>query len=221
MTDRWQDDRWSDVDARLERAVLHDDAALQSALDTSDAEGLPPIAVTPLQGKLLHLLARLQGARRVLEIGTLGGYSTTWLARALPPGGEVVTLELDPHHAEVARRNLDRAGVGDRVRVVVGPALETLEQLEGPFDLVFVDADKQSSVAYLERALELSRAGSLLVFDNVIRGGAVAGGSSGDPRVAGVRALLERLGRDPRLRASALQTVGAKGHDGFALAVVL
>ena len=179
------------------------------------APGLPPHEVSPPQGALLELLARATGARRILEIGTLGGYSTSWLARALPPGGRITTLELDPMYAEVARAHLP-----DSVDVVVGPALETLPKLEGPFDLIFIDADKRSNPAYLEWALALSRPGTLIVADNVVRGGAIADPDDPDPSVQGVRAFLEALAAEPRLRATVIQTVGAKGHDGFALAVV-
>jgi predicted O-methyltransferase YrrM len=179
------------------------------------ATGLPPHEVSPPQGAMLELLARATGARRILEIGTLGGYSTSWLARALPPGGRITTLEIDPGHAEVARGRLP-----ETVDVVVGPALETLPDLEGPFDLIFIDADKRSNPAYLEWALALSRPGTLIVADNVVRGGAIADADDPDPSVRGVRAFLEALAAEPRLRATVIQTVGAKGHDGFALAIV-
>lgn len=218
MAERWEDDRWARLDAVLEQHVLRKGADLFAVTESAAAAGLPPIAVSPLQGKLLHLLARAQGARRILEIGTLGGYSTCWLARALPADGELLTLELDPHHAEVARGSLERAGVGDRVRVLVGPALETLPTLDGPFDLVFVDADKRNNRAYVEHALRLSRPGSLIVVDNVVRW--VASGDVDDPDVAGTHALLQLLQDDPRLDATVVQTVGSKGWDGFALAVV-
>jgi predicted O-methyltransferase YrrM len=177
--------------------------------------GLPPHDVSPAQGALLELLARLMGARSILEIGTLAGYSTLWLARALPPGGRLVTLEADQRHAEVARANL--AGVAE---VIVGPALETLPTLAGPFDLVFIDADKRSNAEYLRWALRLSRPGTLIVADNVVRGGAVADGSSTDPSVVGVRAFFAAVAAEPRLRATAIQTVGAKGYDGFAVVLV-
>jgi predicted O-methyltransferase YrrM len=179
------------------------------------AAGLPPHEVSPPQGALLELLARATGARRILEIGTLGGYSTSWLARALPPGGRITTLEIDPAYAEVARAHLP-----DTVDVVVGPALETLPRLRGPFDLIFIDADKRSNPAYLDHALELSRPGTVIVADNVVRSGRIAYADDPDPSVRGVRAFLEALAAEPRLAATVIQTVGAKGHDGFGLAVV-
>jgi predicted O-methyltransferase YrrM len=186
--------------------------------------GLPPSEVSPTQGKLLHLLARLQGARAILELGTLGGYSTIWLARALPSDGRLVTVEADPHRAEVARANVARAGVAELVEVRVGAALDALAQLaaEGgaPFDLVYLDADKRSNPEYLPWALRLARRGTLIVADNVVRGGAVADASSGDPDVQGVRRFLELLAAEPRVSATAIQTVGSKGYDGFALALV-
>jgi len=215
---------FADVDRYLESLFLPDDAALDAALEESARAGLPAIAVSPTQGKLLHLLARSTGARRVLEVGTLGGYSAIWLARALPEDGEVVTLEIDPKHAEVARKNLARAGVAARADVRVGPALESLPKVaaEGgaPFDLTFIDADKENGAAYFEWALRLSRPGSLIVVDNVVRGGAVVDPASHDPRVEGTRRALERIGREPRVSATAIQTVGSKGHDGFVLAIV-
>ena len=196
------------------------DPALDVALAASSAAGLPPHDVSPLQGKLLELLARLQGARAILEIGTLGGYSTIWLARALPAGGRLVTLEANPRHAEVARANVERAGFADVVEVRVGAAMETLPTLAGPFDLVFIDADKRSNPEYLEWALHLTRAGSLIVADNIVRGGAVADARSDDPSVVGVRRFLELVAAEPRLTATGVQTVGEKGHDGFVLALV-
>nr|WP_281373119.1 O-methyltransferase [Kineococcus aurantiacus] len=203
---------------------MPEDETLELVLDENQAAGLPPIDVSPLQGGLLSLLVRLSGARRVLELGTLGGYSTVHLARALPPGGRVVTLEHDPRHAEVARRNIARAGFGDVVDVRVGAALDTLPVLaaEGgdPFGLVFVDADKPNNPRYLEWALRLTRPGSLVVVDNVVREGRVVDDTSSDPVVTGTRAFLTALGEDPRLEATALQTVGAKGWDGFTLALV-
>jgi len=203
--------------------VAHDDA-LTAAIDASGAAGLPPHHVSPLQGKLLHLLARTCGARRILEIGTLGGYSSIWLARALPPGGDLVTLEVSADHAAVARGNIERAGLSDVVEVRLGPALETLAQLvaEGraPFDLVFIDADKPNTPAYFDWAIRLSRPGTLIVADNVVRDGAVADAGSRDASVIGVRRLLEVLADDPRVDATAIQTVGSKGYDGFALGIV-
>ncbi|MFF7113283.1 O-methyltransferase [Streptomyces albogriseolus] len=218
---------WNAVDDWFTGRLLGDDPdeALAAALRDSDAAGLPPIAVSPLQGKLLQLLARLTGARRVLEIGTLGGYSTIWLGRALPADGRLVTLEYDPRHAEVAVRNIARAGLAGRVEVRVGPALESLPKLADeqppPFDLVFIDADKANNPHYVEWALRLTAAGSLIVLDNVVRGGRVADPENTDQDVVGTRAALDLFGSHPRLDATAVQTVGAKGYDGFALARVV
>jgi predicted O-methyltransferase YrrM len=216
--------RWSRVDDYLAAQLVPSDDALEAALAASAAAGLPAHHVSPAQGRLLHLLARLCGARAILEIGTLGGYSAIWLARALPPGGRLVTLEASPERAEVARANLTRAGVADRVELRVGPALESLPalaaQAPGPFDLVFIDADKPSTPDYVDWALALARPGSLLVLDNVVRDGAVADPASPDPSVQGVRRAIERLGAEPGVVATALQTVGSKGWDGFALALV-
>lgn len=200
------------------------DAALAEALAANAAAGLPAHDVSPAQGKLLHLLARMVGARRVLEIGTLGGYSTLWLARALPPGGRVVTLEADPRHAAVARANFERAGLADRIELRLGRALDALPRLEaeaqGPFDLVFLDADKPNHAAYLAGALRLARPGSVIVADNVVREGAVIDAASTDDRVQGIRAFFELLAAESRLDATAIQTVGEKGWDGFAIALV-
>ncbi len=216
---------WDDVDAYVHEHLAPDDDVLAAALRDSDAAGLPPIAVTAAQGKLLHLLAGLQGARNILEIGTLGGYSTIWMARALPADGRLVTLEYSPLHAEVAGRNIARAGLEGVVDVRVGPALESLPRLADenppPFDLVFVDADKGNNMRYLEWALRLTRAGSLIVVDNVVRGGKVADPDDTTEGVRGSRAALEMIGSHPRLTGTAIQTVGAKGYDGFALARVL
>ncbi|BBX24486.1 O-methyltransferase [Mycolicibacter terrae] len=210
-----------DVDTLLDRILAGDDPELQAALAASDAAGLPPIAVSAQQGRFLSLLATATRATRILEIGTLGGYSTIWLARAAGPGGAVVTLEYEPRHAEVARANLDRAGVGDRVQVIVGPALETLPKLTGnPFDLVFIDADKENNVGYVNWAVKLCRPGSVIVVDNVIREGAILEPRSDDVTARGSREALELMGKHPNLQAAALQTVGVKGWDGFALAVV-
>ena len=211
---------WQRVDGYLAELLVGDDPALAAALAANAAAGLPAIDVSPLQGKLLHLLARIAGARRILEIGTLGGYSTIWLARALPAGGRLVTLEAERRHAEVARANIARAGLADRVELIPGPALVTLPTLEGPFDLVFIDADKRSNPDYLAWALRLTRPGAVIVCDNVIRDGAITDAASRDPGVVGTRRFLDALAADPRLAATVVQTVGAKGWDGFAIAIV-
>jgi predicted O-methyltransferase YrrM len=208
------------VDAYLAERLLPADPLFADLLRASAAAGLPAQDVSPVQGRLLELLARLRGAESILEIGTLGGYSTLWLARALPPGGRIVTLEADPHHAQVARANLERAGVADAVEVVVGPALETLPGVAGPFDLIFIDADKERSADYLALSMEHARPGTLIVADNVVRGGALADASSDDPRVLGVRRLVDAVAAEPRLVATGLQTMGAKGWDGMVLALV-
>jgi predicted O-methyltransferase YrrM len=221
MTDR----AWTSVDAWFEGHLLAPDGPLEAALADSRAAGLPAISVSPTQGKLLHLLARGIGATRVLEVGTLGGYSTIWLARAVPPSGRVVTLEINPHHADVARANLLRAGLADVVDVRVGPAADSLAGLgrEGvaPFDFVFIDADKVSNAVYFEWALRLTRPGSLIVVDNVVRGGAVVDEASTDANVLGVRRLFDVMAASPRVDVTAVQTVGSKGYDGFALALVV
>jgi len=214
------DASWAEVDDYLGDALVGEDPALAAARAASTEAGLPQIEVTPTQGKFLSLLARLRGAESILELGTLGGYSTIWLARALPLGGRLVTLEADASYAAVAQANLGRAGVADRVEVVVGRALDTLPTLEGPFDLVFIDADKASSPDYLLWALRLTRPGSVVVLDNLVRGGAVADPDSTDASVRGMRAAIELMAAEPSLDATALQTVGAKGHDGFAIALV-
>ncbi|MEV7191377.1 O-methyltransferase [Streptomyces sp. NPDC093510] len=220
--------QWDSVDDYFTGLLTPDDEALTAALHDSDAAGLPQIGVAPNQGKLLHLLARLQGARRILEIGTLGGYSTIWLARALPADGRLVTLEYSPEHAAVARGNLARAGLDKLVEVRVGPALDSLTALGAehaarpePFDLVFIDADKVNNAHYVEWSLQLTRPGSLIVLDNVVRGGAVTDATSTDPAVLGTRAALELIAEHPKLDGTAVQTVGTKGYDGFALARVL
>jgi predicted O-methyltransferase YrrM len=217
-------ERWAQVDAYLENLFGTADSSLTAALRSSADAGLPDIAVSAGQGRLLHFLVGLGRARRILEIGTLGGYSTIWLARALASGGSLVTLERDPKHADVARRNLERAGLADRVDLRVGVALDTLAQLKAeraaPFDFVFLDADKPTYPEYLEAALELCAPGALIVADNVIRDGAVADDRSTDPNVVGVRRFLERCASEPRLASVVLQTVGAKGYDGFLLARV-
>ena len=210
-----------DVDAFLDSTLVGDDPALSAALQDSNAAGLPNIAVSFQQGKFLSLLAGAIQARRILEIGTLGGFSTIWLARGAGPGGRVVTLEYEPKHAEVARANLERAGVGDRVEIKIGAALETLPTVtEGPFDLVFIDADKDNYVGYLEWAIRLARPGAIIVADNVIREGRVLTAPSGDAAASAVRETLQLMGADPRLDAAAIQTVGAKHWDGFAFATV-
>jgi predicted O-methyltransferase YrrM len=215
-------DLWSSVDRYMQSALLQPDPALEDALRANAAAGLPAIDVAPNQGKLLYLIAQLLGARRILEIGTLGGYSTIWLARALPAGGTLVTLEVDPKHAEVARANLARAGLAQVVDVRVGRALDTLPALVGQvFDLVFIDADKPNNPAYLAWALRLTRPGSVIVVDNVVREGGILDAASDDPRVQGTRSLFEAIAREPRLDATAIQTVGRKGHDGFVLARVV
>lgn len=212
---------WADVDSHFTAVVVHPDPALREAVEDSAAAGLPPIEVSPGQGKFLMLLARIHGARRILEIGTLGGFSTIWLARGLADGGSLVTCEYEPLHAAVARTNLDRSGVGHLVDIRVGAALDTLPGLDGaePFDLVFIDADKENNPAYLEWAVRLSRPGTVIILDNVVRYGGVLD-ADGDAAIQGTRTALELLGSHPRLDATALQTVGAKGWDGFALAVV-
>jgi predicted O-methyltransferase YrrM len=218
------DPRWSAVDRYIESTLAPSDPALAAALAASKAAGLPDIQVTPSQGKLLHLFARMLNARSILEVGTLGGYSTIWLARALPPGGRLVTLESEPKHAEVARANLARAGLAAMVEVRVGRAIELLPKLHaeglGPFDLVFIDADKPGNPDYFEWALRMSRPGSLIVVDNVVREGAVADAASTEPSVLGTRRLFDRLAREGRVSATAIQTVGTKGYDGFAMALV-
>jgi predicted O-methyltransferase YrrM len=212
---------WSQVDHYLGEVLVPADPALDAALAASKAAGLPEIAVAPNQGKLLNLLARLAGARSILEIGTLGGYSTIWLARALPADGRLITLEADPKHAEVARANIAAAGFADVVDVRLGKALDTLHSVEGPFDLVFIDADKPNTPHYFEWALRLSRLGTVIIVDNVIRSGAVADASNTDPAILGVRKLHELIATEPRVDATALQTVGVKGYDGFTLALVV
>jgi predicted O-methyltransferase YrrM len=209
-----------DVDAFLDSTVVGDDPALTAALEASNAAGLPPIAVSVQQGKFLSLLAGATGARRILEIGTLGGFSTIWLARGAGPQGRVVTLEYEPKHAEVACGNLERAGVADRVEVIVGAALDTLPTVTGPFDLIFIDADKENNLAYLEWAVRLARPGAVIVVDNVIRGGQILRPDSDDARVAATRKTLQAMGEHPRLDTAVLQTVGSKHWDGFALALV-
>lgn len=215
---------WTAVDAELGGLLIASDPVLEAALRASAEAGLPSIQVSALQGKLLSLLARAVGAGRILEVGTLGGYSTIWLARALPDHGRLLTLELDPRHAEVARANLVAAGLADRVEVMVGTAAETLASLVAnraePFDLVFIDADKESIPEYFGRALELARPGTLVVVDNVIRGGKVIEDTSADPAVQAIRRFNEMVAATPHAEATTIQTVGVKGHDGFSLVLV-
>ena len=214
------DPGWAAVDDYIADRLLGRDEALTAALAANAQAALPDIDVSPAQGRMLHLLARMAGARAILEVGTLGGYSTIELARALPDDGRLVTLEIDPHHAAVARENIVRAGLAERVEVLVGPATETLATLNGPFDFVFIDADKPSNPLYLREALRLTRPGATIVVDNVIREGKVVDAASKDDRVQGTRALFDAIAAEPRLTATAVQTVGAKKWDGFVLAVV-
>ena len=216
-------DAWRRVDAYLTDTLVGHDPDLERAVADQNAAGLPAIEVAPVNGKLLHLIARMTGARRVLEVGTLGGYSTIWLARGLPADGRVVTIEAEPRIAGIARANLDRAGVGDRVDILVGRGADVLPTLEGaaPFDLVFIDADKESNTVYLDWAARLGRPGTVVVVDNTVRAGRVADPAAADPQIVGVRRGLELLGRDPRFDATALQTLDAKGWDGIAVAVLV
>jgi len=218
------DDSWAAVDAYFEEKLFPADPVLEGALRSSAAAGLPSIQVSPSQGRLLYLLAKAIGARRILEIGTLGGYSTIWLARALPADGRLVTLEVNPAHAEVARANFARAGVGGKVELRLGAALETLPKLRsealGPFDFSFIDADKPNTRSYFDWALALSRPGSLIIVDNVVRKGELANALSSDPNVRGMREFLEALASEERVSATGIQTVGKKGYDGFVLARV-
>jgi predicted O-methyltransferase YrrM len=211
---------WSAVDDLICDLFVGDDPILAAALAESDAAGLPAIAVAPNQGKLLNLLARLVGALAILEIGTLGGYSTIWLGRALEANGRLVTLEANPKHVDVARANIERAGLGSVVEMRLGPALETLPQLAGPFDLIFIDADKENNAEYFRWALKLSRRGSLIIVDNVVRDGKVVDAESRDPMVKGTRRLYEAMAAEPRVSATVIQTVGRKGYDGLAIALV-
>ncbi len=214
------DPMWATVDDYWTGLLHAPDPVLDAALEANVLGGLPAIDVSPPQGKMLHLLARSIGARRILEVGTLGGYSTIWLARALPADGELITCEIDSHHADVARSNLARAGLDTIVDVRVGPASATLATLDGPFDLAFVDADKASGPAYVRAALRIVRPGGVIIVDNVVRGGQVLDEGSIDPNVVGTRHLAEALAAEPRLDATVVQTVGGKGYDGFVLAVV-
>jgi predicted O-methyltransferase YrrM len=212
---------WSDVDAYLEDALIGDDPVLDATRKASRAAGLPDIAVSPTQGKLLHLIARMIGAKRILEVGTLGGYSAIWLARALPADGELITLEYDPKHADVARSNIKNAGLADRVTVLTGSAIDTLPTLGGLFDFSFIDADKKSNPDYFQWALKLSRQGSVIVVDNVVREGRVIETDSNDANIEGIRRLNTIIAAEPRVSATAIQTVGVKGYDGLAIALVI
>jgi predicted O-methyltransferase YrrM len=214
-------ERWTAVDRYITDLLVGPDPALDAALASSAAAGLPPIQVSPNQGKLLMLLAQLQGARNILEIGTLGGYSTIWLGRGLSQGGRLITLEADPKHAELARGNIARAGLADAVEIILGRAMDTLPQLaargRGPFDLIFIDADKPNLPDYFTWSLKLSRPGSLIIIDNVIRHGAVIDAANTAPDVLGVRRMNEMMAAEKRVTATAIQTVGSKGYDGFAI----
>lgn len=215
---------WTAIDRYISGLFVPRDAALDAALESAATAGLPPIQVSPPQGKLLYLLARLQGARQILEIGTLGGYSTIWLARALPSGGRVLTLEADPKHAEVAQANFSGAGLAGVIELHLGRALDTLPRIasegRGAFDLIFIDANKSNLAEYFDWALKLSRPGSLIIADNVIRNGGVIDAASADVDIQGVRRFNQRLAAEPRVSAIEMQTVGSKGYDGFALALV-
>ena len=215
---------WTAVDDYFSEVLLPADPALESALQSSQSASLPPHHVAPNQGKFLQLLAQIQGAKRILEIGTLGGYSTIWLARAVPADGCVITLEANPQYAEVAARNIARAGLAEIVDIRIGQAIDSLNQLVQsravPFDLIFIDADKPSNPDYLKASLQLSRPGTIIIGDNVVRGGEVANGAAADPKVQGVRRFCEQIGQEPGLSATAIQTVGSKGYDGFAIARV-
>lgn len=215
-------DLWTAVDGYFNELLLDSDPVLEAALSDSDAGGLPQIAVAANQGKLLNLLARIHRARNILEIGTLGGYSTIWLGRALPADGRLVTLEYSPKHAEVARGNIARAGLSDKVEVIVGAALDSLPALEAkaPFDLIFIDADKPNNPAYFAWAVKLSRAGTLIIMDNVVRDGKVIQADNTDPAVQGVRQFVQDVAAEKRVTATALQTVGTKGYDGLMLMLV-
>jgi predicted O-methyltransferase YrrM len=216
-----KDRRWARVDDYAVRALLKNDPALDQAREAIEKAGLPAISVSPLQGAFLHVFARATKPHAILEIGTLGGYSTIWLARALEPGGRLVTLEYERKHADVARKNIDRAGVGDRVEIKVGKAIDALPSLKGPFDFVFIDADKPATTEYFGWAVKLARTGTVIVVDNVVRDGAIGDEKTKDDDALGMRRFLEAAGRDPRVTVSVIQTVGDKGYDGFAVAVVV
>ncbi|MGG3156594.1 O-methyltransferase [Priestia megaterium] len=215
---------WNEVDLYMNDKLIQSDPILDEVLKANQEAELPAIDVSPSQGKFLHLLASLKGAKRILEIGTLGGYSTIWLARALPKDGQLITLELSAHHAEVARANLKRAGVSHLVEVIVGPGLDTLAVLKDrgtdPFDLIFIDADKPNNPNYLKWALELSKRGSLIICDNVVRQGHVVNSESEDENVKGIRQFMNALAQEKRISATAIQTVGSKGYDGFIVGIV-
>jgi predicted O-methyltransferase YrrM len=217
-------EQWTAVDSYIEKLFIAPDFALEAALESSKAAGLPTINVSPAEGKLLHLLARVQGARKILELGTLGGYSTIWLARALPTEGRLISLEIDPKRAEIARANIARAELANTVEIRVGPAADSLQKLvsegRGPFDLIFIDADKQGYAGYLQWSLKLSRPGTLIVADNVVRKGAVADRASADENVQGIRKFNEALAAEKRVTTTEIQTVGCKGYDGLALILV-
>lgn len=218
-------ERWAEVDRYITDTVVHPDEALDAALRSSVEAGLPPINVSPPQGRLLMILSQSIGARNVLEIGTLGGYSTIWLARSLPAGGKVTTLELEARHAKIASRNIARAGLSKSVEIRLGPAIEILPKLQAeklpPFDLIFIDADKPSNPDYFRWALKLSHPGTMIIVDNVVRNGAVVDSKSRDENVRGVRRLNDVMAAEPRIIATEIQTVGSKGYDGFAIALVL
>ena len=216
-----KDKRWARVDDYATQALLKADPALDRAREAIEKAGLPAISVSPLQGAFLHVFARATKPLAILEIGTLGGYSTIWLARALEPGGRLVTLEYERKHADVARKNIDRAGVGDRVDIKVGKAIDALPSLTGPFDFVFIDADKPATTEYFDWAVKLARTGAVIVVDNVVRDGAIGDEKTKDEDALGMRRFLGAAGRDPRVAVSVIQTVGDKGYDGFAVAVVL
>jgi len=216
-------DTWRRVDAYLTDLLVGHDADLEQAVVDQNVAGLPAIEVAPVNGKLLHLIARMSGARRVLEIGTLAAYSTIWLARGIPGDGRVVTIEAEPRNADLARANLERAGVGHKVEIRLGRGADVLPTLEGdePFDLVFIDADKESNTIYLDWAARLGRPGTVVMVDNTVRGGEVANPATENPLIIGVQRGLEMLGRDPRFDATAIQTLDAKGYDGIAIALVV
>jgi predicted O-methyltransferase YrrM len=218
------DELWTKVDHYINDVVIGHDAALEAAAASAVAAKLPPISVTPAHGKLLHLIARVRGAARILEIGTLAGYSTIWLARAVPAGGRVITIESNPLHADIARTNIERAGIADRVDIRQGAALEVLPQIAGddqpPFDFTFIDADRANLTDYFEWAVRLSRSGSVIIVDNVVRKGAVVDSSNVSADVNGIRRFNDRLRQDTRVDATMIQTVSAKGYDGFAMALV-